>query len=144
MIVGNEWIQLTPAGTSKMKGNNMIEGDNDEIMFNYKPIGTIGKDEARGGIIKVRYHNYTCEHLIFVRQGYAPMAVKTGGTQWYTTNLITASETAKSPCAEGSLFKRFRLDVPIRALNNIDFPFMKKTGNLKRPISSEPRNRNRY
>lgn len=138
VAVGNDWIQLTPAGTSRLKGNNVIEGDNDEIMFNYKPNGTIGENEARGGIIKVRYHNYTCEHLIFVRQGYAPMAVKTGGTQWYTTNLVTATETAKSPCAEGSLFKRFRLDVPVRALNNISFPFMTKPGDLDTRYQVKP------
>ncbi|MDE5689000.1 MAG: hypothetical protein K2I18_10330, partial [Paramuribaculum sp.] len=91
-----------------------------EIEFNYKPNGTISENQVRYGVIKVRYHNYTCEHLIFVRQGYAPIAVSSAAnaTEWYSFNMRTKSEMTESPCEEGSMFKRFAWISPIRPENN--------------------------
>lgn len=125
------WINLTTSGdksttTQGENGKTKIIGESgSSIEFNYAPNGSIGADEVRYGIIKVRYHNYTCEHLIFVRQGYAPIPVasNSGATKWYSFNLTSGTEMATSPCDEGSLFKRFNTDVPIRPENNIKFPF---------------------
>ncbi len=125
------WINLTTNGdksttTQGENGKTKIIGESgSSIEFNYAPNGSIGADEVRYGIIKVRYHNYTCEHLIFVRQGYAPIPVagNSGATKWFSFNLTSGTEMATSPCDEGSLFKRFNTDIPIRPENNIKFPF---------------------
>lgn len=133
-----QWIKLNGAK------NNKITGDNGtEIKFTYQPDGVLtNENDVRYGVIKVRYHNYTCEHLIFVRQGYAPIPVsdKANATKWYSFNLQSATEMASSPLDEGSLFKRFKLDVPIRPQNNIDYPFQKAPGSLAihyKPIGAE-------
>ena len=124
-----KWISLSEESGSSKKEGDIIRGENgSSIKFNYAPKDALtDKNDVRYGIIKVRYHNYTCEHLIFVRQGYAPIPVagNTNATKWYTFNLQTEQEMATSPCDEGSLFKRFRTDIPIRPQNDIDFPFQK-------------------
>lgn len=122
----NGWIQLSPAEGTTRVGNTIQGETGSEIKFYYQPSGTIDDDKVRYGIIKVRYHNYTCEHLIFVRQGYAPIPVATAtdATKWYSFNMVTPTEIATSPCDEGSLFKRFDWGSPIRAVNNCeDLPF---------------------
>lgn len=127
------WINLSEeSGSSRKEGNKIMGESGSSIKFNYAPAGPIGASEVRYGIIKVRYHNYTCEHLIFVRQGYAPIPVASSSdaTHWYSFNLQTEQEMATSPCDEGSLFKRFRADVPIRPQNNTKFPFQDTPGNL--------------
>lgn len=122
-----KWISLSEeSGSSKKEGEKILGENGSSIKFNYAPKDALtDKNDVRYGIIKVRYHNYTCEHLIFVRQGYAPIPVagNSNATKWYTFNLQTEQEMATSPCDEGSLFKRFRTDIPIRPQNDIDYPF---------------------
>ncbi len=129
----NGWIQLSPyQGVSTRDGNTIHGETGSEIKFYYQPNGTINDKHVRYGIIKVRYHNYTCEHLVFVRQGYAPIPVATDAdaTKWYSFNMVTPSEIATSPLDEGSLFKRFDWYSPIRAINNCEeFPFQSAPGN---------------
>ncbi len=140
------WIKLTTSGdksttTTGENGKTKIIGENgSSIIFNYAPDGTIGANDVRYGIIKVRYHNYTCEHLIFVRQGYAPIPIvnKSGATKWYSFNLTSGTEMATSPCDEGSLFKRFNTDVPIRPENNIQFPFQTALKNANLIVNYKP------
>ncbi len=120
-----DWIQLDPLGDATKKDGVIYGETGSTIDFRYTPKGsTGGADKVRYGIIKVRYHNYTCEHLIFVRQGYAPIRVVSGGKKWYSFNMNSRSEMASSPCDEGSLFKRFRWDYPISSLNNKEISFM--------------------
>ncbi len=128
------WINLSEeSGSSKKEGDKIMGESGSSIKFNYAPQNALtNKNDVRYGIIKVRYHNYTCEHLIFVRQGYAPIPVASNpdATHWYSFNLQTEQEMATSPCDEGSLFKRFRADVPIRSQNNTEFYFQETPGNL--------------
>ena len=42
------------------------------IDFTIRFNGTCNENESRCAIIRVDYHNYSCQHLIFVRQGEAP------------------------------------------------------------------------
>lgn len=66
--------------------------------------------------IRIRYHNYTCEHEIFCREGYDPIAVtdaKDGvaAAKWSSFNVYAFDGDgkpvlAKSPLQEGSLFRR--------------------------------------
>ena len=74
--------------------------------------------ENRYAIIRVEYHNYTCQHLIFVRQGDKPDDLVAGGVKWYAMNMKTASELASNPLDEGSLFKFGNWSHPIDALSN--------------------------
>ena len=74
--------------------------------------------ENRYAIIRVEYHNYTCQHLIFVRQGDQPDDLVTDGVKWYAVNMKTSTELASNPLDEGSLFKFGNWDQPIDALSN--------------------------
>lgn len=74
--------------------------------------------DNRYAIIRVEYHNYTCQHLIFVRQGDKPDDLVTGGVKWYAMNMKTTSELASNPLDEGSLFKFGNWNHPIDALSN--------------------------
>lgn len=66
----------------------------------------------------MEYHNYTCQHLIFVRQGDNPDDLVTNGVKWYAMNMKTTSELASNPLDEGSLFKFGNWSHPIDALSN--------------------------
>ena len=74
--------------------------------------------ENRYAIIRVEYHNYTCQHLIFVRQGDNPDDLVAGGVKWYAMNMKTTSKLASNPLDEGSLFKFGNWSHPIDALSN--------------------------
>ena len=74
--------------------------------------------ENRYAIIRVEYHNYTCQHLIFVRQGDKPDDLVPGGVKWYAKNMRTPTELASTPLDEGSLFKFGNWGQPIDALSN--------------------------
>lgn len=79
-----------------------------------------GKDESRCTIIRVEYHNYSCYHLIFVRQGDTPLELIDGGARWHACNMRTATEEAEQPTEEGSMFKFGNWDYPIDASNNVN------------------------
>lgn len=101
----------TPGEEVGGETGSMIDFD---INFN----GTCGKDENRYAIIRVEYHNYTCYHLIFVRQGDAPDSLIEEGSEWLAYNMKTKNKTTDSPLEEGSLFKFGNWDYPIDAMCN--------------------------
>ena len=104
----------TRAPTDTIKGET-----GSAIDFRIKFNGTCGQQENRYAIIRVEYHNYTCYHLIFVRQGDAPDDLFDGtGTKWHAHNLRTSSKETDSPLEEGSLFKFQNLEQPIDAMCN--------------------------
>lgn len=74
--------------------------------------------ENRYAVIRVEYHNFTCQHLIFVRQGDEPDDLVPGGVKWYAKNMRTTTELASTPLDEGSLFKFGNWGQPIDALSN--------------------------
>ena len=71
-------------------------------------------------MIRVDYHNYSCHHLIFVRQGYAPIALVSNGKRWHSFNMRSAKTEVSSPCDEGSLFRRGYWRYPIDATSNVN------------------------
>lgn len=83
--------------------------------------GACGENQSRHAIIQVDYHNYTCQHLIFVQQGDASVELVEGGAKWHTRNLQTASAETSSPLDEGSLFKFGNLEEPIAASNQVNY-----------------------
>ena len=104
----------TRASTDTIKGET-----GSAIDFRIKFNGTCDQQENRYAIIRVEYHNYTCYHLIFVRQGDAPDDLFDGtGTKWYAHNLRTSSKETDSPLEEGSLFKFQNLEQAIDAMCN--------------------------
>ena len=122
-----------------------IKGVTDEdIVFKYKPSGTIGEKETRSGVIKVEYHDYNCYHLIFVRQGYH-QGVQLGNARWSCYNVYATSrggnnpdrnslapsdETSvpvaltKNPLSVGSFLKRSQYNYAIRESNNATYGWL--------------------
>ena len=139
----NNLIELKDKGKSEsvtMETNKKyIEGNGDtEIDFYYCPRGKIGANDSRCGIIQVEYNDYTCTHLIFVRQGYDKGLNLAGdGTLWSCYNAYAAIDPAhstnttptqgvnsvnvvvtKSPLSIGSFFKRCMYNYAILEKNN--------------------------
>lgn len=110
---GSNWVMLDG------KLNGEVSGSTGSVVrFTYAPSSTISSNEVRCGIIEVTYHNNSCTHLIFVRQGYAPWDVAGDGTQWYTFNMQNKDSLTSSPIEEGSLFKYGNWNDAILAENN--------------------------
>ena len=107
----NKYTSIDEHGTLKGLSGSVIDF---KITFN----GTCTENESRHAVIRVSYHNNTCNHLIFVRQGYAPVALLDEGRAWHTFNMKTATEETDSPVEEGSLFKWGNLNEPIDASSN--------------------------
>lgn len=93
-------------------------------------------DKVRNAIVRVKYHSYTCTHLIYVRQGYEPQTIsekafcfddnasaqsneltETTPVKWLTFNRLSKNKNTDDPRDEGSLFK-FGNTTPIDAFNN--------------------------
>lgn len=100
------------------------------IDFNIKFNKTNSKNSPnKYAIVRVLYNNYTCTHLIFVRQGYdeeelSPSAINKFGTvanpaKWSPFNMIAEGVPATDPRDEGSLFRYGNLTQPIDAINNV-------------------------
>lgn len=93
------------------------------VDFNVNFVGSTDKDKNRFAIIQVEYHNLSCIHQIFVRQGDAPVQLfdeKTNGKSvyWHTYNMLLKNKEVTSPLDEGSMFKWANWDQPIDASNN--------------------------
>lgn len=86
------------------------------VAFTYKPNGTT--TTPRCGIIEVKYHNNTCSHLIYVRQGYDPIQIVDGGVKWHSFNMKTSNAETTSPLDEGSLYRWGKWEYPIAEINN--------------------------
>lgn len=99
--------------------NGVIHGvTGSDIKFKINFNGTIAKNAPnRNAIVRVEYHNYTCEHLIFVHQGNQPQELLPREAKWHVSNLVSKGKEASNPLDEGSLFKYKNLDQPIAAKN---------------------------
>ena len=120
-VIGSEssWVKLSPAGESYRSGDRIYGETGSRIEFNYKPANKLtDPNQVRCAMIRIRYHNFSCEHIIFVRQGYAPLAITSDGPEWYSFNMRTKTETAQSPVEEGNQFRWGRWESPINATNN--------------------------
>ncbi|MBD5421251.1 MAG: DUF4906 domain-containing protein [Bacteroides sp.] len=122
-----------------------IEGDGDtEIVFDYTPNGTTSATNARCGIILVEYHDYTCNHLIFVRQGY-DKGMQLGDASWSCYNAYCTSGDERStepedrtstnvivtnsPLSIGSYFKRSQYNYAILEKNEINYGWLASVEN---------------
>lgn len=112
--------QITVTDKNGVTGTyQTIEGKNgSNIDFHIKFNGTTSDDNPNYAIIRVEYNNYSCYHLIFVRQGYGPDDLIEGGTRWFTQNNVTKDRLTGNPLDEGSMFKFGNWNDAIAASNN--------------------------
>lgn len=100
-------------------GSDTIKGSTGTpIDFTIGFNGEIKETESRCAIVRVEYHNYSCVHLIFVRQGKAPMALISNGRKWHACNMRTQNKEGQCPLDEGSLFRFGNWKEPLDAVNN--------------------------
>lgn len=116
VIRGNK--NLVQLGKTKTATTDTVEGKTgSKLDFWINFTGATGY-----AIIRVDYHNYSCNHLIFVRN--EPYSNTTqllpGGAKWHTTNLRTTDDETNTPVDEGSLFRYGNFDQPIDASCNIN------------------------
>lgn len=114
---------ITLDGKQRISGTSRSEID---FTIRFNRMGGAGNKNA---IVRIKYHNYTCTHLIFVRQGYDAQAICDGGpvynnahapaTLWNTCNMIAGDVMAEDPRDEGSLFKFGDPDYAISSVDNI-------------------------
>lgn len=110
-VLSNDANFINLNGRRTIKGNGKISF---QIRFN-----KMNRDEVvRNAIVRVRYNNYACVHLIFVRQGYKEQALTPGGDEWRTLNILTKNTEVSDPRDEGSMFVFGNLDNPFDAINN--------------------------
>lgn len=84
--------------------------------INFK--GTAPSGKSRFAVVRVEYNNESCYHLIYIRQGSAPVRLLDGEAKWHIGNLIASGKEATTPIDEGSLFKFGRVDWPIESRSN--------------------------
>lgn len=118
---------ITLDGRQRVSGT---AGTNIDFTIRFNRMAPQGNKNA---IVRIKYHNYTCTHLIFVRQGYAAQTLCAEGpiyswkdhssmatpTVWNTFNMIAGNKMADDPRDEGSLFKYGNYWQAISSVNNI-------------------------
>lgn len=113
------FVSLTGAKGSEKTGDTIKGQTGTLIDFTINFEGNCGADQNRFAIIRVEYHDYSCYHLIFVRQGDAPVKLMDGDyALWRSCNMRTATMEASCPVEEGSMFKFGNWNQPIDATNN--------------------------
>lgn len=123
---------ISLSSTARGSGNSMaqnnlrrIEGE-DEHVVNFK----INFNGASSGyaIVRVRYHNYTCEHDIFCMVGMDPVQLDPSKNIWWMPSNVYRFDTdgtahyAESPLQEGALFRRGSLTAITPDNNPVDAP----------------------
>lgn len=118
------WKAYVAAGDDnfvKLNGKDEVSGDTgSNIQFDIDFVGECDENSSRFAVIRVEYHNLTCYHLIFVRQGSAPVKLIDNGASWHTFNLKSSTEEVSSPCDGGSLFRFGNLSQPIASSNLVN------------------------
>ncbi len=126
-VIGDPIITLST--TSEGSDDNMpmmnmkkIQGATNcpvDFMINFN--GTVGS-----AIVRVRYHNYSCEHDIYCRNGYGDVDLKGNGTLWSSFNVYRFKsnhepEPTQSPLEAGSFFRRASYTAILES-NNTTYP----------------------
>ena len=125
------WRASVVAGNTgfiRLNGMSQVRGaDGSKIDFTITFAGRIAATENRCAVIRIEYNNYSCHHLIFVRQGEAPIRMNTESQlKWHTANVATTTGDASdltvgegvSPLDEGGLFRYGNLTCGVAARSN--------------------------
>lgn len=115
VLQGDGFITLD--GAREVSGGTLSNID-----FNVNFTGTTPEGQSRFGIIEILYHNYSCVHQIFVRQGDAPVrmfsqAINNKYVYWHAKNMRMKAKEVDRPIDEGSLFRFGMWASPIDACN---------------------------
>lgn len=96
-------------GNSPQKWVRRIEGLSEHpVKFD---INFMGKETGHA-VVRVRYHNYTCEHDIFCSVGDKPVRLRSDKNLWWHTRNVYSFDAGggpvytQSPMEAGSLFRR--------------------------------------
>ena len=109
-IAAGDWFTLsTDDGQSVVGTSNSVTGTGGDIVFNYKPNSTTkGATDNRYGAIKVTYHNNRCEHMIYLRQGYADTQLLDDGATWSLFNCSGYNVVTEYPTQSGVFYQGSR------------------------------------
>lgn len=109
-IAAGDWFTLsTDDGQSVVGTSESVTGTGGDIVFNYKPNSTTrGAGYNRYGAIKVTYHNNRCEHMIYLRQGYADTQLLDGGATWSLFNCSGYNVVTEYPTQSGVFYQGSR------------------------------------
>lgn len=127
----DDFVQLEKDGQKVTEMGQYIYGSTgDSIVFTYRPKSECDVNSARCALILVEYHDYTCNHIIFVRQGYDDKMTLLAETYWtcyqvYATGKETTSNVpedipscdvvvTQNPLSMGSLLKRCQYNFSFR------------------------------
>lgn len=110
-IEKGDWFTISRNNTTINKGEVLTENDGGEITFTYTPNADYkvpiedgsNDNEARYGVILVKYHNLNCEHRVYVREGYHPTTF--GNTTWSMFNTIGNGEFTSYPTQTGDFYR---------------------------------------
>lgn len=120
-VIGGDENLVNLSGSGLEKSGGTVFGSTGSYIdfnINFNKTVSVGENESKYAIIRVDYHDYTCNHLIFVRRGLAPDNLVEGGAKWHAKNLKTNNKETDSPTEEGSLFRYAVLGGPIDATSN--------------------------
>lgn len=114
---------LGDANFINLNGRQVITGATDsDVDFNVRFNKMNTDKKVRNAVIRIRYNNYTCIHLIFVRQGYDAQELGGGTAAFYPLNMIVGTNImCDDPRDEGSLFKYGNLDDAIDVKSNAPY-----------------------
>ena len=118
------YVSRGNAGFIKLNGRNEVRGgDGTKVEFTISFNGTIHADQNRCAVIRVEYNNYSSHHLIFVRQGEAPIQMNYDyQIKWHLANAVSYDGTnateGVSPLDEGSMFRYGNFRKGIMSLSN--------------------------
>lgn len=136
VVDGEDWVQIKDIDSGTW-GTEVYGSTNSFIEFDYKPASTT--TQPRFGRIEVKYHDYTCDHVILVSQGLGTVEMPdiNGKTvRWHMTNLkhryTNASDhtpvDVENPLMQGSMFM-YGAFIGIKPYNNVTYPFGVAPGN---------------
>ena len=106
-ITAGDWFTLsTEDGQSAVGTLKSVTGTGGDVIFNYKPNSTTkGASYNRYGAIKVTYHNNRCEHMIYLRQGYADTQLLDGCATWSLFNCTRKGFITEAPTQSGYFYQ---------------------------------------
>lgn len=140
-ITAGDWFTLsTDDGQSVVGTSKSVTGTGGDIVFNYKPNSSTGSSSTnRYGAIKVTYHNNRCEHMIYLRQGYADTQLLDGGATWSLFNCTTKGSITNAPTQSGYFYQGGASD---SYYTPWDVTYGNKHLNWKEKTSEDMRNEN--
>lgn len=113
-------VKLSKLGNSQKYGDTIRGKSGSLIEFKYTPVGVSSK-KPRFAVIKIEYHNYTSNHIIYVRQGYQDVTID--NTTWSTFNLYKNGVRCASPLAPGSFYRRGNHEQAITEKTSVEYGY---------------------